>query len=333
MKYFFNWILNEKVMKAGVNFVNLGMIRPVFIALLIFCSLEGFTQVEYEETPKEQQQRKEEEKRQKQEERVQKRAKRLPSRFPLHYHILSISNGNLFANNPGNDVNVSIPYTSVSSTSGASETNTFNGALNKKFTNPVRTLGLLYESIFKGHNDVALGIGGFWSDGGDHGLYLQGGYRYVLHFGWFDLKPGADLFYLSGTNSLGSIDNYQKTLYFKQFTGYDQFYRSTTVTYTDDDGNTYDDTETHAYDANRTNVKYKRHATLVEPKMAFSTHFARLSVSLEAGYMLQLGQSSMMKFEQFNDATGKKNGLGTIPMERNGDLSGIKLGLTVGILL
>ncbi|WP_343674114.1 hypothetical protein [Chitinophaga sp.] len=252
--------------------------------------------------------------------------------FPRHYHILAFNFGGVSPVSPGQVTQANVPYTSYSTSTGAESSATFTGTAKNGFANQIRTLGAVYESVFQEHHDIVLGIGGFHNVGGDGGLYYHLGYRYVLNLGAVTVKPGLDYYRFRGSNHVGDIDNYQKYLYFDGFTASTQFTISHEETYTDDDGGTYTETITHTYDADRVEVKYLRKASALQPVLAVSTHWRRLSFGLEAGYMVQIKQKSLLTFDQVNDYFKERSEVGTMQMRRNGVLSGPKLSLMVGVL-
>ncbi|WPQ61483.1 hypothetical protein SIO70_24295 [Chitinophaga sancti] len=253
--------------------------------------------------------------------------------FPRHYHILGFTFGGVSPISPGQVTQTTFQYSSYSLSTGEQETKTFNGTAKNGFANQIRTIGAVYESVFRENHDIVLGIGGFHNIGGDGGLYYHLGYRYVVNLGAIAIKPGLDFYHFRGSNHVGDIDNYQKELWINGFKVYSNFTLSHEESYTDDDGNTYTETITHTYDADRVEVKYVRKASALQPVLAASSHWRRLSFGLEAGYMVQVKQKSILTFDQINDYFKERNEAGTMQMRRNGVLSGPKVSLMVGLLL
>src|ERR1700741_483256 len=94
-------------------------------------------------------------------------------------HVLSLTTGTFFPNDPGHDVSTQFPYTVTDITNGNVSQQTFSGTLQGKFTSPMSTFGLNYE-VSQRHDALDIGVGLFDAVGGDRGFYLQSGYRYVL---------------------------------------------------------------------------------------------------------------------------------------------------------
>jgi hypothetical protein len=61
--------------------------------------------------------------------------------------------------------------------------------------------------------DINMGVGLYEEAGGDHGVYLKAGYRYVIPVGALLFKPGFDLDYFFGSSIvMGRIDNLNKDI-------------------------------------------------------------------------------------------------------------------------
>lgn len=254
-------------------------------------------------------------------------------KFPDHYHILAFNYGSIFPANPGHATQANIYYTAVPVGLGTSKNETFTGVAKNGFANRMWSMGGDYESIFNEKNDIVLGIGGFQNVGGDGGFYFHGGYRYVLNLGSVSIKPGLDYYALRGSNHVGNIDNRQRDLYFDGFSSGADFTVSHTNTYTDDEGNEYEETTYHTYSTDRVEVKYRRKAKALQPLIEASGHWKRLFISVEIGYMIQIQQKSTLTFDQINDYYRERNEIGTINMRKNGVLTGPRAGIMVGLIL
>lgn len=253
--------------------------------------------------------------------------------FPRHYHILGFTFGGVLPISPGQVAQTNFQYSSYSLNTGEQETKTFNGTAKNGFANQIRTMGAVYESVFREHHDIVLGIGGSHNVGGDNGLYYHIGYRYVVNMGAIAIKPGLDFYKFRGSNHVGDIDNYQKELWINGFKVNSNFTLSHEEPYYDNEGNGYTETVSHTYDADRVEVKYLRKALALQPVLAASSHWHRLSFGLEAGYMMQVKQKSVLTFDQVNDYFKERSEAGTMQMRKNGVLSGPKVSLMVGLLL
>jgi hypothetical protein len=238
------------------------------------------------------------------------------------YTIVSVNFGTFYPKSPGHDVTSFFPYTVNSVVDGSEKEQVFNSSTRGRFKSPSYLIDLNVE-YDKGHHGVAIGVGGFTGRGGDYGLSLKAGYRYILSLGGLQLKPAIDLYYLIGANNkLGAIDNNQKILYLPGLTSYDQF----TVKSYDDDGS-HEDT----YNTDHLNVNYRRNSWLLKPGIILTTEPSnKLVFSLELGWMFQVAQTSFLQFVQKGDGGGS-NVLGKAPMEKNGKLSGPYAGVAVGI--
>lgn len=265
--------------------------------------------------------------------RVSGQSQSFLARYPNNYFIVSVSPGMFFPSHPGHDISANFPYTTASTVTGVRETHQFDGAVKNKFSNPLFMLGGTLESILK-HHDIVIGGGVFQMNGGDHGYYLQAGYRYVIHAGGLDLKPGVDVYYLSGVDRMGSIDNHQQNIYLPGYTAYDQFTIKESETYTDSEGENYTSTRNHTYDAERLDVNYRRISYLTEPKVAVTAHYRKLlSFGLELGYMIQVSQVSRIGYEQVNHAASRNYTVGKQRLDQNGVLSGPHASVKVGVNL
>jgi hypothetical protein len=253
-------------------------------------------------------------------------------KFPDHYHILAFNYGSIFPANPGQAAMANVNYT-VYPVGGSSYNETFKGVAKNGFANRMWSMGGDYESIWHEKNDIVLGVGGFKNVGGDGGFYFHGGYRYVLNLGSLSIKPGIDYYALRGSNHVGDINNYQKTLYFDGFISDPNFTIARTNTYTDDDGNEYQETTYSNYTTDRVEVKYRRKAKALQPLIEASGHWKRLSVSMEFGYMIQIQQKSTLLFDQVDDHLRERNEVGKMSLRKNGVLTGPRVSLMVGLIL
>lgn len=245
---------------------------------------------------------------------------------PENYSILSTGFGEFFPYDPGHDISATFPYTVKDVATGNVTRQNFNGAIHGRFTRPTYMINLLNEELVRKRNSIDMGFGLFREAGGDHGFYLKGGYGYILPLGSLLLKPSLDLYYLNGIDRMGSIDNRQKEISLLGFVAPDQF----TVETTDEDDVTTDAT----YNADHLDVNYRRYSFLAEPKIVLATKpKGRLAVSLEAGWMFQLSQRSVLQFEQEDGSSENGNNVGSISLERNGFLSGPYVALNIGVYL
>jgi hypothetical protein len=242
------------------------------------------------------------------------------------YTIVSLNVGNLFPRSAGHDVTSFFPYTSTSVLDGKETHELFNSSTRGRFRSPSYLIDLSVE-YDKGHHGGTFGIGGFTGRGGDYGLSLKAGYRYIVPLGGLQLKPAIDVYYLIGANNnLGNIDNREKMLSLPGLTSYDQF----TVKSTDEDGGSQQDT----YYTDHLDVNYRRNSWLVKPGIILSAQPRnKLVFSLEAGWMFQVAQSSFLQFVQKGDGQGESRVLGKAPMEKNGKLSGPYAAISIGISL
>lgn len=249
-----------------------------------------------------------------------------PSGHLTNYTVLSAGFGQFYPSDPGHDFAVTFPYTVRDIDNGGVTGHSFSGALIGAFTKPSFMTDLLNVDIMRGHNDYRMGFGLFNEAGGDRGYYLKGGYSLVIPLGFLLIKPSVDLFYLSGSDKMGAIDNRRKEIGLYGFTAQDQF------TWTTDDGDGLSTSSTE--DADHLNVYFKRFSFLAEPKLILSTKpMRRLVVSLEAGWMYQLRQRTELRFEQEGVDNGTFNTVGHVPLEKNGLLSGPYAAIRLGICL
>lgn len=261
-----------------------------------------------------------------------KKIRNVWKQFPRRYHILSFNYGEISPVSPGQNTQANINYTEVSTITGARAEKTFTGVAKNGFGNKMVNFALNYEYIWNSTNDWTLGMGGFHNEGGNGGIYFHFGYRYVLNLGWIDFKPGIDFYRFYGYGKVGNIDNSNKNLYFDGFTAASTWDVAHTNTYTDDDGNTYEDTYYTSYSADRTEVRYRRNASAFQPLLEATTHWRRLSVSAELGYMMQVKQKSTLVFKQWEGGRHEQNLVGTMDMRKNGAMSGPRVALMVGFL-
>ncbi len=245
--------------------------------------------------------------------------------LPVDYTILSTGFGKFYPSDPGHDISATFPYTVKDIPTGSSTQQTFSGGIHGKFTKPSYMLDLLKAEFVRKHHSIDMGVGLFQEKGGDHGFYLKGGYNYILSLGSWQIKPGLDFYYLNGSDRLGSIDNRQKEISLFGMTASDQF------TVEESDGN--DGTTDVTYDAYSLTVNYNRYSFLTEPKITLAPRpRGSLTFSVEAGWMFQLAQKTVLQFTQ-QDNSENSSGVGHIPMEKNGLLSGPYVAINVGVNL
>ena len=239
------------------------------------------------------------------------------------YGFLSLDPGVFFASRPGHNISTSFPYTTTSYVSGTRSSETFEGSLQGRFTSPAYMLGISGGGAIR-HTYLDVGVGLFRENGGDNGIYLKGGFGYIIPLGGLFLRPTLDFYYLMGKNNIGTIDNTDKDINLLGHTAFSQY----TVKSTDGDGNEYENT----YDANHLDVNYQRHTLLANPKIAFTFKpQGKMIFSLEAGWMLQVAQWCNLQLEQTNASVDATYTVGKIRLDRNGQLNGPYAGINIGI--
>jgi len=229
-------------------------------------------------------------------------------------------------NDPGRDVSSSFAYTATDVSTGVSGFGTFRGSLGQGFLRTVNPIELANLEFVRGRHSIDLGVGIANEIGNSSGVYVRGGYRRIYSFGGFQIKPSLDLYYFSGNaTKMGSIDNRNQDLTIMRFTATSEW----TKDVTDEDGNV---TETDTYYADHLDVSYKRHDFAVKPSVIVAKQLDRLCLSVEAGWMQELGQHCFLKLDQW-DAAGNGNYVGAIPLDNNGSMSGLYFAVSVGVRL
>lgn len=241
----------------------------------------------------------------------------------INYGMISGSLGTLFPMHPGKVFSTSFNYQSVSASTGAATTHGFSGST-ATFRSTAILADIIHGAYVTDNNyfDFGIGINGDMND--DQQGYLKFGYGRIFHAGCWQIQPTLDLYVaFDGPDKLGTIDNKDSTIYVLGFTAKPQF----TVTSSDANGNP----ETDTYNAGTLEVAYKRNSFLAAPKVLFGTLISRrVYVGIEAGWLLQLGQSSTIKLVQYDENDdGNSNPVGKVHLGQNGSLTGPEVALNV----
>jgi len=245
---------------------------------------------------------------------------------PSSYTIFSFGAGRMSVNDPGRDVSSSFSYTATDVSTGVSAFGTFRGSLGQGFLRTVNPIDLADLEFVRGRHSIDLGVGIANEIGTSTSVYFKGGYRKIFSFGGFQIKPALDLYYFSGgSTKMGSIDNRNQDLTMMGFTATSEW----TKDVTDEDGNV---TETDTYYADHLDVNYTRHDFAVKPSVIVAKQLDRLCLSVEAGWMQELGQSCFLKLDQ-RDGAGNGNYVGGVPLDNNGSMSGLYFAVGVGVRL
>jgi hypothetical protein len=244
------------------------------------------------------------------------------------YTIMYVGGGVFSPGQPGHDISTSFQYQLIDLPSGAKTTQTFSGGVHGRFTSPIYLIDLFGLEFVNKHLDINSGVGLYEEAGGDHGVYLKAGYRYVIPVGRLLIKPGFDLDYFFGSSIvMGKIDNRNKDIIVPGFEAGDQFQAQTPDSW--DDGST-----TETYNADHLNVDYRRSGFLVNPKVVLATRpRKRFSFSLELGWMFQLAQQSDIIYRQEDGGEQNSYTLGKTAIAENGIFSGPYAAFTVGFVL
>jgi hypothetical protein len=243
------------------------------------------------------------------------------------YTILYVGGGVFAPVQAGHDVTTSFQYQTVDPNTGSKATQTFSGGVHGRFTSPIYLIDLVGLEFVNRHLDINTGFGLYEEAGGDHGVYVKAGYRYVIPLGRLLLKPGFDLDYFFGTALvMGSIDNRNKDIIVPGFEAGEQFEAQVT--------NWDNSTTTETFNADHLNVDYRRSGFLFNPKMVLAMRpRGRLSLSLEVGWMLQLAQQSDIVYMQEDGKEENNYILGKTRVAENGVFSGPYGAFTVGFVL
>jgi hypothetical protein len=182
------------------------------------------------------------------------------------------------------------------------------------------------EAVFR-HGAIDFGLGLENNLGNDHNVYLKLGYTYILHVNDIQIEPGFDLYDLIGKNQpVASIDNRGVEIDILGF----QAMPTWSKTSTDDDGNT---TATNTRYADHLDLDFRRSALMFNPKLTLSVNpVGRLFFRIEAGYSLQIDQTSEVNFIQ-RDANGHGNKIGDNHLDNVGSFSGPSVGFDIGFAL
>ncbi len=241
-----------------------------------------------------------------------------------NYFIFSGSLGELDLINPGQVFSTQFQYTSTSASTNVTTSHHFTGNSNH-FNSPVTLGALAHISYVTNANcfDVGFGLNGDMSGGPS--VYFKLGYGRIFTFGRWQVQPTVDLYWaMDRTSRLGILNNYDSAINILGYTA-DPYFNQT---YTDDYGNIYVST----YYAGTLDVNYTRNSFLAVPKVLLGTILWRhLYVGIEAGWMQQLAQSSVIKLIQYDaGGSGTSNLVGKVHMKTNGSLTGPEFALNLG---
>jgi hypothetical protein len=254
---------------------------------------------------------------------LQKRRQQ-PSQPDANYGMISLSMGTLFPLHPGQVFTSHFQYTSTSATTGASATHAFAGTSGSFYS--IAILGDLLHGAYISNNsclDLGLGLNGDMSN--DVSAYIKFGYGYIFRFGRLQVQPTLDFYWaLDGPVTMGTINNKDSNINILGFTAKSQF----TETSSDANGNTTTDT----YNAGTLEINYKRNSFLAAPKVLLGTVLGRhLYVGVEAGWLLQMWQTTTIKLTQYDENDGTNtNAVGKVHLNTNGSLGGPEVALNVG---
>ena len=252
---------------------------------------------------------------------LQKR--QLSSNSDGNYGMISMSLGTLFPLHPGQVFNSHFLYTSTSASTGASTTHAFTGTSGS--FRSMAIFGDLFHGAYISNNncfDMGLGLNGDMSY--QINAYVKLGYGYIFRFGRLRIQPTLDFYWaLDGPVTMGTINNKDSNINILGFTAKSQF------TLTD----SCDGSPAPVYNAGTLDVNYKRNSFLAAPKIQLGTVVCRsVYVGVEAGWLLQLGQSATIKLTQVDEHDDSNtNPVGKVHLKANGSLSGPEIALNIGL--
>ncbi|MDP4217833.1 MAG: hypothetical protein Q8927_16645 [Bacteroidota bacterium] len=237
------------------------------------------------------------------------------------YWIISTGVRSIFLPDPGFP-----PWFDYSYTSNG-QYGSFVGTISRPLPTRIYSYDLpAIEAVFR-HGAIDFGIGLQNNLGNDRNFYMKLGYKYILHVNDIRIEPGFDLYDLIGKNEpMGSIDNRGAEIDILGF----QAMPTWSKTSTDDDGNT---TTTDIHYADHLDVDFNRSALMFNPKLTLSANpIGRIFFRIEAGYSLQIEQTSKVNFIQ-RDAKGHGNKIGDNHLDDVGSFNGPVAGVSIGYAL
>ncbi|HEV2353679.1 MAG TPA: hypothetical protein VGR89_05515 [Puia sp.] len=240
------------------------------------------------------------------------------------YFVLSGSIGEMALIHPGQVFSTRFQYLSTSASNGGTTSHHFTGTSNT-FNSPVTLADLAHVSYVSYANSFDFGVGLDGDMSGGASVYFKLGYGRIFTTGRWQIQPTLDLYWAMDRSSrLGILNNYDTTITILGFTADPSF----TQLYTDDYGNEY----VYTYDAGDLDVNYKRSSLLAVPKVQAGTILWRhLYVGIEAGWLQQLAQSSVIKLIQYDAyGSGASNVVGKVHLKANGSLTGPEFAVNVG---
>ncbi|TDW97378.1 hypothetical protein [Dinghuibacter silviterrae] len=229
----------------------------------------------------------------------------------------------MFVQDPGHIFNISFPYT----TTAVSGTQTFSGSLKGSYRPEVPMFDVLLLDVVYKRSGYYLGYGLNRQLGNDYAGYVKFGYDYAFPFHGLMLKPGLDLvFFTKREERMGSIDNVNQTVSALGIQSGDYY----TVTIDDGEYATYDET----YSTDHLDIDYSRSSLDLGPRLTLSTRpfWGKAVLSLQAGWLLPLVQTSRLRFEQVSaHASDPTHLAGHVTLPQNGSVGGPYVGITAGV--
>lgn len=235
----------------------------------------------------------------------------------------------LFVQNPSRVLATNFPYT----TTAASGTQHFNGSIQGGYHSQVPMIDLPGLDIAYRRLDFTLGVGLNQDLNNDYALYVRTGASYAFPFRWVTLKPGINLTYFGARREkMGSIDNRGQTVSMFGINSGDYF--TETYTYDDGDGTTY--SYYQDYNTDHLDVDYSTHSLDLGPQLdvAFPA-VGRVTLSLQAGWLLPVYQQSALRFVQVSndDNSVTTNNLKSVNLPDNGSFGGPFAGVHLAVFL
>lgn len=243
-----------------------------------------------------------------------------------HRIVISASGGAFIPHHPGKDVVKTFPYTSTPDGATTPTNHQFSGSLSGDFSKLAYVGDIMNFDFANSRYAINAGFGLFFPKASDDGGYLKAGYARVLHFhrNHFRFLPGIDLYAVLGAPlELGRIDNRDQTLQLLGHTAAPQW----TETHSSRNGS-----YTKTYSSDHLSVLYRRNALLIQPKLQLAVTIRRLVLALQAGYMLQLSQGSVLLLQQQDGSNDNQNTIAKIHQPHNGSFNGLYTSLSIGYL-
>jgi hypothetical protein len=239
------------------------------------------------------------------------------------YNIISLGYETWFPRRLPANFGTTFPYTVTDAATGGVTTQTFTGATSGQVARTVSAADLFDLAFVRKHYAIDIGVGINTELHNSIDFFMKGGGRYVLPFGpMLLLEPGIDFYYLTGQGTkLGTIDNKGKEIGLFGYTAQDNW------DYTDPDSYA-----TYHYTADHIDVIYRGKGFLAAPKLIVATRpMGKFSFSVEAGWMIQLKQTTTMAFVQEDDS-GDSNDAGKVSLPQNGYMGGPYAGINMGFV-